>query len=190
MRTISEISHHLVSLEETLRNRFIPAITSGHICNDTERKLLFLPTRFGGLAIPIFYDQASAEYSNSRKLTVQLAPLLKNQVHQYTVHETQIKINKQVIKKRKVRSTPHQLRLIKKYSIREIEKITWCKHREGVSNWLTALSISDFGFELSKQHFWDAIHLRYGWSIANLPTTCPCGSRFSIQVVKKAISYL
>ena len=124
MRTISEISHHLVSLEETLRNRFIPAITSGHICNDTERKLLFLPTRFGGLAIPIFYDQASAEYSNSRKLTVQLAPLLKNQVNQYTVHETQIKINKQVIKKRKVRSTPHQLRLIKKYSIREIEKIT------------------------------------------------------------------
>ena len=64
MRIISEISHHLVSLEETLRNRFIPAITSGHICNDTERKLLFLPTRFGGLANPIFYEQAAAEYSN------------------------------------------------------------------------------------------------------------------------------
>ena len=43
------------------------------------------------------------------------------------------------------------------------------------------MPISDFGFELSKQHFWDAIHLRYGWSIANLPTTCPCGIRFSIQ---------
>ena len=30
---------------------------------------------------------------------------------------------------------------------------------KGVSNWLTALLISDFGFELSKQHFWDAICL-------------------------------
>ena len=38
-----------------------------------------------------------------------------------------------------------------------------------------------FGFELSKQHFWDAIRLRYGWSIADLPTTCSCGSRFSVQ---------
>ena len=57
---IPEISHHLVSLEETLRNRFIPAITGGHICNDTERKLLSLPTtRFGGLAIPVSYSGIS-----------------------------------------------------------------------------------------------------------------------------------
>ena len=31
VRTIPKISDHLVSLEETLRNRFIPAITGGHI---------------------------------------------------------------------------------------------------------------------------------------------------------------
>ena len=74
VRTIPEISHHLVSLEETLRNRFIPAITGGYICNDTEKKLLSLPILFGGLAIPIFYEQATVEYSNSRKLTAQLAP--------------------------------------------------------------------------------------------------------------------
>ena len=54
MRTFPEISHNLVSLEGTLRNRFIPAITGGHICNDTERRLPFLPTRFGGLAIAFF----------------------------------------------------------------------------------------------------------------------------------------
>ena len=59
MRAIPEISHHLASLEETPRNRFIPAITGGHICNDTERKLLSLPTRFGGLAIPVSYSGIS-----------------------------------------------------------------------------------------------------------------------------------
>ena len=52
---------------------------------------------------------------------------------------------------------------------------------KGVSNWLTVQQISDFGFELSKQHFWDAICLRYGWNTANLPTIYPCGNRFSIQ---------
>ena len=92
MRTILDISHHLVSLEETLRSRFIPAMAGGYICNDSERKLLSLPTCFGGLAIPIFYEQSEVEYSNSRKLTVLLAPLIKNQIKQYTVDKTQIKI--------------------------------------------------------------------------------------------------
>ena len=50
MGTVPEISHHLVSLEKTRCNRFILAITGEHICNDTERKLLSLPTRFGELA--------------------------------------------------------------------------------------------------------------------------------------------
>ena len=52
---------------------------------------------------------------------------------------------------------------------------------KGLPNWLTTLPIGDFGFKLSNQHFWDAIRLRCGWSIANLPKTCPCGSRFSVQ---------
>ena len=79
----SEAKDHVQALERCIKcgtkvisNRFIPAITGGHICNDTERKLLSLPTRFGGLAIPIFYEQAAVEYSNSRKLTAQLAPLI------------------------------------------------------------------------------------------------------------------
>ena len=50
----------------------------------------------------------------------------------------------------------------------------------GVSNWLTMLHIAEYGFELSKQQFWDSISLRYGWEISKLPATCPCGSRFDI----------
>ena len=83
IRTIPEISHHLLSLEEKV----------------TERKLLSLPTRFGGLGIPIFSEEATVEYSNSRKLTAQLAPLIKNQIKQYTVNKTQIKITSQGHKK-------------------------------------------------------------------------------------------
>ena len=112
MRTISEISHHLVSLEETLSNSFIPVITVGHICNETERKLLSLPTRFGGLSIHIFYKHAEVNNSNSKRLTAQLTPLIKNQIKQYTVDKNQIKITKQVIKK--ARSMPRQVKSVKK----------------------------------------------------------------------------
>ena len=68
LRTIPEISHPLVSLKEILGNRFVPGITDGHICSDTERKILTLSTRFGGLAIPTLHEQAEVEQSNSRKL--------------------------------------------------------------------------------------------------------------------------
>ena len=54
MRAIPEITHYLLSLEKTLRNLFISSVTGGHICNDTERKLLFLSAHFGGLEIPNF----------------------------------------------------------------------------------------------------------------------------------------
>ena len=37
------------------------------------------------------------------------------------------------------------------------------------------------GFDLTKQQFWDSVRLRHGWPIANLPTTCACGSAFTIQ---------
>ena len=53
--------------------------------------------------------------------------------------------------------------------------------KKGVSNWLTMLSITKYGFELSKQQFWDSICLRYGWEISKLPITCPCGSKFDVQ---------
>ena len=52
-RTIPEISHCLVPLEQTLQNSYIP----GDISNDTERKPMSLPTRFGGLAIPFFMSK-------------------------------------------------------------------------------------------------------------------------------------
>ena len=65
MRTIPDISNLLIPIEDTIRNRFIPAITGGRICNEEERRLLPLPTRYGGLAIAIFHEQADVEYNNS-----------------------------------------------------------------------------------------------------------------------------
>ena len=43
------------------------------------------------------------------------------------------------------------------------------------------LPLVENGFDLKKQQFWGSIRLRYGWPIANLPTTCACGSTFTIQ---------
>ena len=52
---------------------------------------------------------------------------------------------------------------------------------KGVSNWPIMLPFTEYGFELSKQNFWDSVSVRYGWEISKLPPICPCGSKFYIQ---------
>ena len=63
----------------------------------------------------------------------------------------------------------------------KLEQILQLSTEKCVSNWFTMLPIADYGFELSKQQFWDSISLRYDWEISKLPTTSPCGSKFDIQ---------
>ena len=76
MRTIPDISNLLIPIEDTIRNRFIPAITGGRIFSKEERKLLSLPTRYGGLAISIFHEQAEVKHKNSRRITAELTSLV------------------------------------------------------------------------------------------------------------------
>ena len=50
---------------------------------------------------------------------------------------------------------------------------------KGASTWLTALPLQDQGFNLNKGEFHDALCLRYGWQIKNLPRQCICGNSFT-----------
>ena len=49
LRTVPDVADYLLPIEETLRSRFIPAITAGHICSDAERALFAFPVKFDGL---------------------------------------------------------------------------------------------------------------------------------------------
>ena len=52
---------------------------------------------------------------------------------------------------------------------------------KGVSSWLTALPIQEHGFTLHKSAFWDALALRYDWIPSHLPSSCACGTCFSVE---------
>ena len=53
-----------------------------------------------------------------------------------------------------------------------------CKKR--ASNWLNALPVSRYNFNLNKSEFRDGIYLRYGWEPINIPLTCACGQSFDL----------
>ena len=56
----------------------------------------------------------------------------------------------------------------------------WAEER-GTSTWLTALPLVSQGFDQTWREFYDAPCLRYGWEPSNMPTTCACGQRFSLE---------
>ena len=49
----------------------------------------------------------------------------------------------------------------------------------GASSWLGALPLKSQGFDLNKGEFQDALALRYDKPVKNLPSQCPCGSKFT-----------
>ena len=182
MRTIPGISDELKKLDETVRDRFLPAVCGGHVCSDQERELLSLPTRNGGLGIPIFVNEADKEYENSRKITSELATAIKRQELTYE-HSISVEVKKikQVIRAEKRQQKGDQLKELKKKSKDEKVRLLDINTEKGVSNWLNTLPMVEYGFDLTKQQFWDAIRLRYGWNIPGLPTTCCCGEKFDLQ---------
>ena len=52
---------------------------------------------------------------------------------------------------------------------------------KGASSWLMTLPISEHGFALPKGSFRDALCLRYGWKLSNLPSQYICGTSFSSE---------
>ena len=51
---------------------------------------------------------------------------------------------------------------------------------KGASNWLNALPLSGYNFNLSKSEFRDGIYLRYGWEPTNIPLKFACGQSFDL----------
>ena len=72
MRTLPDIQELLCPLEDTLMSIFVPSITR-HMCNPTERQVLELPRRAGGLGIINPCTKASVSYEASKRISAPLA---------------------------------------------------------------------------------------------------------------------
>ena len=158
-------------VEEVILFKFIPSITGLHICSN-ERVLLSLPTRTGGLGIPLFHENTAFEFENSRKLTSSLTDLIKDQSVLYSVHGIEQKKLKTKIKTEREHIHKNVLNTLQNYLKENQLCLNSINREKGVSSWLTSYPISDHGFDLTKQQFWDSLRLRYGWVLPNMPSTC------------------
>ena len=75
-RTVPDISDLFKPLEDTIRHRFIPALTGRCALSDIERDLLSLPTCLGGLGISNPSAVSDPHYLTSKLITAPLVSLI------------------------------------------------------------------------------------------------------------------
>ena len=133
-------------LEEVIHFNFTPSINGGHICSNDKRVLLPLLTRFGGLGIPLFHENARIALENSRKLTSSLTDLIKDQSVLYSANgseqkkiKTTIKTERENIHKNVLNTLPNRLN-------ENQLRLNSINREKGISSWLTSYPVSDHGF--------------------------------------------
>ena len=181
-RTTPDIGSLLKPLDDALRSVLLPALTGRPPPSDLQCALFALPARLGGLGIVIPSRTAAYEQQSSLLVT---STLCEHILSQYTEYGYDV-IAKQLESKALVRQQNHAK------SSTDVDEISallpdplWravaLAKEKGSSTWLTTLPLVEHGFALHKGAFHDALALRYGWTPSDMPPTCVCGSKFSVE---------
>ena len=178
MRTVPNISDMFLPLENAIRRDLVPALCNGRCVNDIERKTLELPPRLGGLGIPNPVNMAQEEFSNSLKLTANLTALIVSQTEQSQEDMAESRAVRKEISRQRENKQKEEVNYVLQHLPETKRRLVEMAQEVGASNWLTALPLRAKGFTLNKKDFTDAIALRYGWPLDDLPDMCSCGAAF------------
>ena len=180
-RTVEGISEMFQPVEDAIREFLIPAIC-GRQVSDFERRMLSLPYRYGGLGIRNPVKTADREYAMSSGVTEELTRLICQQVTDMTqLDKNKMKERKEELKKEKEAEIRNEYEQVYQIVDDKTKKLLLCAQEKGASSWLSSLPIKKLGYSLNKREFRDAIHLRYGWLIPDIPEFCSCGSENSMN---------
>ena len=181
-RTIKKISDLFQPLEKTINTIFIPALLGVKSITDLERRLLALPYRYGGLGIRNPVNTADLAYKSSAKISKELADLILSQEVNLSL------LNNDLVKEAKLEVKSDNEKLIKqeeedilKQLDTKTQKLMKAAQEKGASAWLSALPLKNMGYAISKEEFRDAVSLRYGWKINDMPKFCACGKENSLD---------
>ena len=102
LRTIPEIERYLKPLDDLITQSFLPTLLDA-IVSDLDRNLYSLPTRKGGLGIPILREIANQHFESSLTITSPLVAIMITQGETIPPTETVNKITSDVKKRNEQR---------------------------------------------------------------------------------------
>ena len=181
MRTIGSLEVYVDPIQKVIEDLLVPTLfgQSEPLPNEV-RRLATLATGQGGLGIPDLKSEASQRFAASRLLTTAHEDSITSQRSIMVPGERsteELKRHKQspkrAIAKEKMDTidsslSPDLLRLVKQ------------SRDKGASFWLNAMLLADQGLALNKQEFRDSLRLRYDLPLADLPSHCICGDKFTV----------
>lgn len=181
-RSMPQVSELFERLEDEIRLRFLPALLRREV-NDFERDVLSLPARLGGLGITKPHVVCVDAHEHSMRVSAPLIKLIMRQELDLDpkemandVKQLRAQIDEESEKLQKLKQqqlmehAPDEMKLAMKTTV-----------EKGASSWLTATPLFDHDTVLHKGDFVDAIYMRYGWTLPELPLMCPCQTAFSLQ---------
>ena len=146
--------------------------------------MLSLPAKLGRIGVIDSSKVSNSQHEASRKVSPPLISSIQSPVNEDAeqVHAAQKQIraevhqtNFQKITRAEVHQTNFQKITSHAKKVRgslpqncqaTIEQS--CEY--GASSWITAIPVTDFGFNLHKLAFRDTLYLRYGWPLSRLPS--------------------
>ena len=181
-KTIPDIGDLLKPVENAIRQRFLPSLTGQNAFNDTDRDLMALAVRFGGLGIIDPCRQSTANNNASEKITAPLVALILQQSHTYSseTKAEQLRARKDTRTLRRQQEATAASELKDKLPS-NLQKALTVSAEKGASSWLSTLPIEEHGFALHKGASRDALCLRYGWRPTHMPSHCICGRQFTVE---------
>ena len=180
-RTIPNIADLFAPLESAIREDLIPALL-GREVSDTERKILALPVKLGGMGIYNPVTTADEEFEASTLITRNLTEIICHQERDLRNYDKERVGN--TIKEIKILKSERQLNSLQEvYDLidNKMKRILQLSQEKGSGSWLTAIPTKSHGFTLNKLEFRDSVCLRYGWRVSNTPSYCQCGKKNDID---------
>ena len=145
-----------------------------------DRKLYALPLTYGGMGIPILCDMAKSEYDDSKRITGPLAAIICMQGNSLPDKNEVKLIKKKINQEKEVRNKAKEA-AIEEALPANTNRCRKFATEKGASAWLSVLPLTEHGLTLNKGEFRDAIALRYGKKMQDLPSTCPCGKPYDLN---------
>ena len=170
-RTTPDLHPHFDTIESHIKTELIAAITGKPNPDETMRKLLALPLRHGGLNIQ-HPDQRLNDYTNSCLISDAFAACREDesQLSKLTIQIRQ-QNSKSLIERRN--------QVLNDMDEKEQFIVTLASEK-GSSNWLNALPLKKYGFNMNKSEFRDGLCLRYHWDLERTPELCAFGEKWTI----------
>ena len=187
-RVVPDIGPQFWPLEEAITNTFLSALfgKDSFEATDYRRPLTALPVKFSGLSIPDPSESAAANYRCSTLVCSHLSRAVQGAIPFSTAdHESTRREVLAEYRPRQIEEYEDKLdSLIKNLPNPDGNNLLARTISRGgkTGQWLTVLPSTVSGTELGCNEFRDALRLRYGRTLANLPRTCDgCGANFSLE---------